>query len=165
MQIFPYIHDFFDHLDNNTANDSQGEYASCCHVLIEFIQDLASVNMHNTRLLMVMYLHECVDLMMEKTKKQQKLQFELLDAMVRGVKNQTITASASAVSVSVSVSVSATKGSDDVPAAVLSPAAATEGDKKHLAESNGGNNFAEESKGEPNLSPGGSTEELLLPTT
>ena len=92
MKVFPYIHEFFDHLDNTTANDFEGEYATCCQILVEFIQELAGVNLQNTQMIMVMYLHDNVELVMDKTKKQQKLQFELLDAMVRGVMNKNVTA-------------------------------------------------------------------------
>lgn len=156
MQIFPYIHEFFEHLDNTTANDPNGEYVKCCHVLIEFIQDLASVNLHNTKLLMVMYLHDNVELMMEKTKKQQKLQFELLDAMVNGVKNQTVTATTSNTETDTSTSSTTT-----------TTAAAV--DIKHDIESSHDENYADESKGEHNheSSPGtiSKSEEILLPTT
>jgi hypothetical protein len=145
LRIFPYIHEFFDHLDNTTSSDPEGDYVQSCHVLIEFIQDLAGVNLHNTQLLMVMYLHEHVTLMMEKTKKTQKLQFDLLDALVCGVENTTITTTHSSASV-----------------------LKTQSDKE--TESNKSVDFIEESKGENETTDTGVpqpavVEELLLPTT
>lgn len=88
MKVFDYIQEFFSKLnltDNMVGESTDDRVLLCRSVLISYLEELATINLHHTKIIVVSYLNRNITEVMEKTQRHQKLQFELLDALVRGI--------------------------------------------------------------------------------
>jgi hypothetical protein len=84
-KIFDYIGEFFTKLEVNTDNGLDNTTISKCRlILINYLEEMALINLIHTKRVVGSYLSNCVSEVIEKTQKQQRLQFELLDALIRG---------------------------------------------------------------------------------
>ena len=90
-QVFSYIHQFFASMTaaaDGAPTDSLAEarHSESRDVLVQSVEDLAAINLLETKKVTAMYLSPThLSAVMDKTQRQQKLQFELLDAVVRGL--------------------------------------------------------------------------------
>ena len=90
-QVFGYIHNFFSSMTaaaDGAPTDSLAEsrHRESRTVLVEHIEELAGINLEETKKITGMYLSPThLAAVIEKTQRHQKLQFELLDAVVRGL--------------------------------------------------------------------------------
>jgi len=89
-KVFTYIHDFFSGMTaaaDGAPTDTSAETRNleCRAVLVSFIENLASIDLKKTKDVMILYLSPThISAIIEKTQKHQKLQFELLDAVING---------------------------------------------------------------------------------
>jgi hypothetical protein len=97
-QVFPYVHEFFAGMTasvDGAPTDSLAEtrQTECRQVLVQQIEELAGIDLLETKRLTVAYLSPThISAVISKTQKHQKLQFELLDAVVRGLESAAPTA-------------------------------------------------------------------------
>jgi hypothetical protein len=91
VKVFEYIDEFFATMATpveGSISDGLNEerQTECRNILVIFLEELASIKLILTKKVCMMYLSPShLGQVIDKTKKQQKLQFELLDALVRGV--------------------------------------------------------------------------------
>jgi hypothetical protein len=89
LKVFDYLQEFFSKL--NVSESISGEHSSdsrvflCRSVIITHIEELAAINLIQTKRIVLAYLTQNISELMDKTQKHQRLQFELLDVFVRGV--------------------------------------------------------------------------------
>jgi hypothetical protein len=85
-KVFDYIREFFSKLNLSEGLSTESASDSLCRsILITHIEELAAINLLEAKRVVLAYLTQNISEMMEKTQRHQRLQFELLDALVRGV--------------------------------------------------------------------------------
>jgi hypothetical protein len=73
------------HSETVSGESSDNRLSLCRSVIISHIEELATISLPQSKRIVIAYLHENISEIMERTQKHQRLQFELLDALVRGV--------------------------------------------------------------------------------